>query len=83
MCMRVSTAECILFDAGSCPACSPLPLPSLGLVGSRAGLPGPRDPLCPWPGSCSPDVPTAWSSSRQAGASGLGLLELRGRDLWL
>lgn len=83
----VYTAGRILVDSCSCPAHSPLPLPpgSLGLVGSRAVLPVPRDPLWPWPwpGSCSPDVPTVLSSSRQAGASGLGLPELRGRDLWL
>lgn len=59
------------------------PSQSLGLGGPREVLPMPRDLLWPWPGSCSPDVPTARSSSRQAGASGLGLPELRGRDLSL
>nr|KAF6358500.1 hypothetical protein mPipKuh1_010326 [Pipistrellus kuhlii] len=60
-----------------------------GALASQAAgraCPVPRDPFWlrwPWPGSCSPDVPTARSSSRQAGASGLGLPELRGRDLWL
>lgn len=55
----------------------------LALQAAGRACPAPRDPLWPWPCSCSPDVPTAWSSSRQAGASGLGLPELRGRDLWL
>lgn len=41
----------------------------------------PRDLVWPWPGSCSPDVPTAKSSSSQAGASGLGLRELWGKTL--
>ena len=78
-CMSVYTAG-FVYMSSTFPTAPP---GSLGLVGSRAVLPEPRDPLWPWPGSCSPDVPTAQSSSRQAGASGLGLPELRGRDLWL
>lgn len=76
--------QCILADVRSCPARSLLPLLRvLALQAPGRACPVPRDLLWPWPGSCSPDVPTARSSSRQAGASGLGLRELRGRDLWL